>query len=259
MQKIFIIIFTLVFSVAAFTAPLKNNDKYLLGVGDVVKVTVYGHDDLTLETQIGNDGTINFPLIGAVSLKDTTFTQAESLIGERLKLGGFINNPQVNILIEEYKSQRISVIGEVNHPGRYALDGKTTLVDMIANAGGVSPMGGDTVVIIRNGIQQEYYLPHLMSKGEIPPSLESGDQIYIPRMQQVYVYGEVMKPGAYRMEPHMTVMQAIAVAGGFTPKASHRSIELQRPAADGSVDSRDVKLTEILKPNDVIYVEESLF
>lgn len=259
MQKLLISLILIFTSLSVFSAEKTSSEKYLLGPGDVIKVTVYGHEDMTLETQISNDGTINFPMVGTVNVQDKTFPQVEAMIGERLKNGGYILDPQVNILIEEYKSQRISVIGEVNHPGRYAMDGKTTLIDMIANAGGVSPMGGDTVVLIHQGIRQEFYLPKLMSKDQTPPVLQSGDQIYVPRMQQVYVYGEVLKPGSYRMEPHMTVMQAIAVAGGFTPKASHRSIEVQRPNNKGAVDSHDVKLTDVLQPNDVVYVEESLF
>lgn len=233
--------------------------KYLLGASDVIKISVYDHPDLLLETQLADDGSINFPLIGKVNLNGLTFPGAEEVIAQKLDKGGFVRAPQVNILISDYRSQRISVIGEVNRPGRYPLDGKTLLVDMLANAGGISPMGSDTIVLIRDGKRLEFNIPKLMAKAEQSVALKAGDQIYIPRMQQVYVYGEVLRPGAYRLEPKMTVMQALSLAGGFTPKASHRSIQIQRPATDGSLEKIDVKLTDFVHQNDVIYIDESLF
>jgi polysaccharide export outer membrane protein len=246
---------------SSWAAGTDNNaeHKYLLGAGDVVKVSVYDHPDLLLETQLSDDGSINFPLIGNVNLKNLSFSAAEALIAEKLNKGGYVRNPQVNILIANYRSQRISVIGEVNRPGRYPLDGKTSLIDMIASAGGISAMGGDTIVLIREGTRQEFNIPKLMAKAEESVDLKSGDQLYVPRLQQIYVYGEVLRPGAYRLEPKMTVMQALSLAGGFTAKASHRSIQVQRPAKDGSLEKIDVKLTEFVQPNDVIYIDESLF
>lgn len=234
-------------------------NKYLLGSGDVIKVSVYDHPDLLLETQLADDGSINFPLIGKINLNGLTFQAAEASIAHKLDTGGFVRTPQVNILITEYRSQRISVIGEVNRPGRYPLDSKTSLIDMIANAGGISSMGGDSIVLIRDNTRQEFNIPRLMSNAEQSISLEAGDQIYIPRMQQVYVYGEVLRPGAYRLEPKMTVMQALSVAGGFTPKASHRSIQIQRPGNKGLMEKIDVTLTDIVQSNDVIFIDESLF
>lgn len=233
--------------------------KYLLGAGDVIKVSVYDHPDLLLETQLADDGSINFPLIGKVNLDGLTFSAAEASIAQKLDAGGFVRKPQVNILVSEYRSQRISVIGEVNRPGRYPLDSKTTLVDMVANAGGISAMGSDTIVLIRDNTRQEFNIPKLMANAEQSIALKAGDQLYIPRMQQVYVYGEVLRPGAYRLEPKMTVMQALSLAGGFTPKASHRSIQIQRPAKDGTMEKIEVKLTDLVHQNDVIYIDESLF
>ena len=233
--------------------------KYLLGAGDVIKVSVYDHPDLLLETQLADDGSINFPLIGKVNLDGLTFSAAEASIAQKLDAGGFVRKPQVNILVSEYRSQRISVIGEVNRPGRYPLDSKTTLVDMVANAGGISAMGSDTIVLIRDNTRQEFNIPKLMANAEQSIALKAGDQLYIPRMQQVYVYGEVLRPGAYRLEPKMTVMQALSLAGGFTPKASHRSIQIQRPAKDGTMEKIEVKLTDLVHQHDVIYIDESLF
>jgi Periplasmic protein involved in polysaccharide export len=252
-------IFIFVMNAAAANKDNNEGHKYLLGAGDVIKVSVYDHPDLLLETQLADDGSINFPLIGKVNLNGLTFQAAESSIASKLDVGGFVRAPQVNILISEHLSQRISVIGEVNRPGRYPLDGKTSLIDMIANAGGISAMGSDTIVLIRDNTRQEFDIPKLMATAEQSMSLKAGDQLYIPRMQQIYVYGEVLRPGAYRLEPKMTVMQLLSLAGGFTPKASHRSIQIQRPAKDGTMEKIDVKLTDLVHQNDVIYIDESLF
>ena len=237
-----------------------NQDKnYRLGANDVIKVSVYDHPDLSIEAQLDANGMINFPLIGSVSLNSKTFSEAEKILIERLNDDGVIRNPQVNILIVDYRSQKVAVIGEVNKPGRYALDGKTNLLDMLALAGGISPTGGDKIVVVRDNRKNEYKINDLFSSNRQLPQLKNGDQIFIPRMQQIYVYGEVIRPGAYRLESDMTVMQALSVAGGFTPKASHRSIEIQRKTKSGTLESVDVELTDIVKENDVIYVDESLF
>lgn len=259
MLKKYLLMFVALLSLLNIATVKAVESKYLLGAGDVIKVSVYDHPDLQLETQLSDDGSINFPLIGKVNLDGLSFSAAEASIAKKLDSGGFVRAPQVNILVSNYRSQRISVIGEVNRPGRYPLDSETTLIDMIANAGGISAQGSDTIVLIRDNTRQEFNIPKLMGDAEQSISLKSGDQLYIPRMQQIYVYGEVMRPGAYRLEPKMTVMQALALAGGFTSKASHRSIQIQRPAIDGTMEKIEVKLIDLVHPNDVIYIDESLF
>lgn len=262
LKKYFLVlmgVFTLVMNASASNKDNNEGNKYLLGAGDVIKISIYDHPDLLLETQLSDDGSINFPLIGKIIINNMSFSAAEALIAEKLERGGYVRAPQVNILVSDYRSKRISVIGEVNRPGRYPLEGKTSLIDMIASAGGISAMGGDTVVLIRDGTRQEFNIPKIMAKAEQGIDLKAGDQIYVPRLQQIYVYGEVLRPGAYRLEPKMTVMQALSLAGGFTAKASHRSIQVQRPAKDGSLENIDVKLTDSVQSNDVIYIDESLF
>ena len=234
---------------------------YRLGAGDVIKIAVYDHPDLLLEAEITDDGTLNMPLINSVRLAGLTFSEAQALIARRLEQGGFVNNAHVNILVSEYRSQRIAVLGEVTRPGRYALDGDGSLLTLLAQAGGVSPYGGDVVYLVHQGQQQSVFLPDLRQPGNTLASIkvQPGDQIYVPRFQQVYVYGEVNRPGAYRLEPGMTVMQALAQAGGFGPKADKGDIELQRKAKNGELEKKEVELTHSLQAEDVIFVTESLF
>lgn len=248
-------------ALTAHAAEPNTPTPYRLGAGDVIKIAVYDHPDLVLEAEITDDGNLNMPLINSVRLAGLTFSEAQSLIAQRLEQGGFVKNAHVNILISQYRSQRVAVLGEVNRPGRYALDGEGSVLTVLAEAGGVSPYGGDLVYLVHQGQQQTVFLPDLRQPGNQLAAIkvQPGDQIYVPRYQQIYVYGEVMRPGAYRLEPGMTVVQALALAGGFSDKADKSDIERQRRQPDGSVDTQPVKLADSLQVDDVLYVNESLF
>ncbi|WP_148715336.1 SLBB domain-containing protein [Chitinolyticbacter meiyuanensis] len=246
----------------AMVAHADNAGEYRLGPGDVVRVTVYDHADLDTEAQLTQDGKLAFPLVGLLDLNNLSFTEAAKRVSEALERGQFLRKAHVNVLITQYRSQRISVVGEVNRPGRYQLDSPTSLVDAIALAGGVSVNGGDRVVLVRGTERREVLLSQLVNPAN--PTADgakvfSGDVVFVPRMQQFYVYGEVNRPGNFRLENNMTVMQALASAGGFNPRASHRNVAVHRTAGDGSVQELAVKLTDRVQENDVIYVQEALF
>ena len=261
MLKTWTLLIAFLLASQAIATETKPVNQYHLGAGDVVRVTVYDHPDLLLEAEITPEGYLNMPLINKIKVAGLTFGEAENAIARKLEQGGYVQDAHVNILISEYRSQLISVIGEVNRPGRYRLEGDTSLVAMLANAGGISLNGSDQIYVLRDGKQQKFYIPALTSDNNVVGSmmLQPGDQIYVPRFQQVYVYGEVIRPGAYRLEPGMTVMQALAQAGGFSPKADKSDIELQRKAKNGELEKQEVKLTHALQAEDVIFVTESLF
>lgn len=242
-------------------AHAENAGEYHLGPGDVIKITVYDHTDLANELQLTKDGDITFPLIGTLSLKGLSTADAEKLIAGKLASGGFIVNPQVNVIMSQYRSQRLSVLGEVNRPGRYSLDSATDLIDVLSQAGGIAVTGGDKIVVIRGEVRTEYNLTALVNQKDAAKRIvkvSNGDIVFIPR-QQVYVQGEVNRPGVFRLENNMTVLQAIAAAGGFSPRASHRFIYVHRQQDDGSVSEMRVKYTDKVKEGDVVYIEESWF
>ena len=225
-----------------------------LGVGDAVRVSVFQQPDLTLEARISEGGTITMPLIGAVKLAGLSTAEAGAQIAGALKRGKFLNNPQVQVALTTLRSRQVSVLGLVARPGRYALDETSSqLADVIAAAGGVVPTGSETVTVKRDGKDQKV---HLLVKS-FP--LKGGETIYVERAPVFYIYGEVTRAGAYRLEPEMTVMQAIAAGGGITPRGSDRRLKLRRPQADGKIVETDVSLQEAVKANDVIYVKEAIF
>jgi polysaccharide biosynthesis/export protein len=238
---------------------------YLLGPGDSVKVSVYEQPDLTTETRISEAGTISFPLLGQVVIGGGTTAAAENAIAKELKDQKLVKQPHVSVAVTQYRSQQISVLGQVNKPGKYSIEATSTLADLLALAGGVAPTGADTATLIRQGpggaAKKEIDLLALLQAGDFSKNLEvrNGDVIYVPRAPQFYIYGEVQRPGAYRLERNMTVMQGLSVGGGLTPRGTERGITVKRRGGNGEPKAVDLKLTDMLAPDDVVVVKESLF
>jgi len=236
-----------------------------LGMGDMVRVTVFRNPELTTEGRVSERGTILFPMIGEVNIAGLTPSQAGARIADKLRSGKYVVNPEVTVSMMQVNSRQVSVLGNVVKPGRYPLDSTTAhLTDVIALAGGVGPTGSDEVTVITNrgGKQEkiEVDMAEMFRRGDLTRNitLEPGDTIYVHKAPMVYVYGEVQKGGAYRVEPNMTVMQAIAMGGGITPRGTERGIKISRRDASG-VKRVDADLNTTVQADDVIYVKESLF
>jgi polysaccharide export outer membrane protein len=225
-----------------------------LGPGDTVRVTVFQSPEFNTEARLNERGALNFPVVGEIELSGTTPTQAGARIADKLKREKVIVNPQVTVAIVQLRSRQISVLGQVAKPGKYPLDeSRPTLTDALALAGGVLPTGADTVTIVSEG--------NARRSVALPANVEivAGDTIYVDRAPQFYISGEVQKAGAYRLEPNMLVMHAISLGGGLTPKGTTRGMQIQRRLEDGQVQRIDVKIGDPIRPNDVLYVQESLF
>jgi polysaccharide export outer membrane protein len=194
------------------------------------------------------------PLAGDIKVAGLTTNAAAAKIAEALKHGKYLNNPQVNVALTTVRSRQVSVLGMVAKPGRYPLDETSSqLADVIAAAGGILPTGSETVLVTREGKEQR--VP-LIGKGYM---LNGGETVYVDRAPMFYIYGEVTRAGAYKVEPNMSVMQAIAAGGGMTPRGSDRRLKLRRASADGKWVETDVGLQQAIRADDVIYVREALF
>lgn len=243
---------TLLLWAFAGLALAQSGDK--LGVGDAVRVTVFQQPDLTIETRISEQGTIAMPLVGELKVAGLTTTAAGSRIAEALKKGKFLKDPQVNVALTTLRSRQVSVLGMVARPGRYALDETSSeLADVIAAAGGVMPTGSETVKVMRDGKEQKV---NLLAKS-FP--LKGGETIYVEKAPVFYIYGEVLRAGAYPLQPNMMVMQAISLGGGITPRGSDRRLKLRRTTANGKMVETDANPSDIVKADDVIFVKEALF
>lgn len=234
-----------------------------LGMGDMVRVTVFRNPDLTTEARVTERGTILFPMIGEVPVAGLSPSQAGARIADKLRNGKYVVNPEVTVSIAQVNSRQVSVLGNVNKPGRYPLDSvNVKLTDVLATAGGVAGTGADMVTVVSSGNRKtDVDLAGMFRSGDLTKNVElqPGDTVYVHRAPMVYVYGEVQKGGAYRLEPNMTVMQAIALASGITPRGTERGVKVSRRGDNGSVRKMDVSLNDSVQPDDVIYVRESLF
>lgn len=239
----------------------------VLGVGDIVKITVYQNPDLTVDgARISETSQINFPLIGNVVIGGLTASAAEQKIAKLLRDGGFVLRPQVTVQVGQIRSSVISILGQVAKPGRYPIETVGAKVsEMIAVAGGVVPGGADVVTLVgtRNGrpIKLEIDIPSILQsgKGELDLTVENGDIIYADRAPSAYIYGEVQRPGQFRIERGMTLMQALATSGGITQRGTQRGIKVHRRDSQGNVTISDLGLNDPVQRDDVIYIKESLF
>jgi len=236
-----------------------------LGPGDLIKISVYNNPDLALETRVSETGGITFPLLGSVDVGGLPVSAAEKKLSGLLESGGFIRKAQVNIIVETTASQQVSVIGQVNRPGRYPLDGKRSVLDFLALAGGFAAEGGDSVILIhhQNGVTTKTVIDivNIVRNAQLTADVElsGNDVIYVERAPHFYIYGEVQRPGAFRLERDMTVLQALAVGGGLTPRGTERNIRIKRRDADGKMQIITAKHDDLLQTDDVVFVQESWF
>ena len=225
-----------------------------LGSGDALRVTVFQQPDLTTEGRVSDRGTISLPLVGEIKVAGATTTEASTRIADAYKNGKYLKSPQVTVALTAVRSRQVSVLGMVARPGRYILeDAKPGISDVIAAAGGIAAGGNENVTVIRKGESQK--VSSLAKDFE----LQSGDTLYVDRGPTFYIYGEVTRAGAYPVQPGLTVMQALSVSGGMTPRGSERRLKLRRPGPDGQVVETDAKLQDQVKADDVIFVREALF
>ena len=238
---------------------------YVLAAGDSIKVQVFQNPNLTVEARVSENGAINYPLLGSVNLGGLSITAAELKIADALQKGGFLVKPQVSIDVVQIRGNRVSVLGQVAKPGRYPLENSSThLSDVLADAGGAAATGDDYVLVtgVRDGkaFTRKINLPDIFNKGKVEDDivLAGGDRIYVNRAAVFYIYGEAQHAGSYRIEPRMTVMQALAQGGGATARGSDKRLIIRRTTANGVIEI-EPKLTDLVQPDDVIYVKESIF
>lgn len=247
-------------------APAAVPLEYRMGAGDVVRIVVFQSPDLSIETRLTESGVVSYPLLGSVKLGGLSISAGEKLIADGLKNGNFLKQPQVTILLTQVRGNQASVLGQVNRPGRYPIEvTDMRLTDLLATAGGTAGSGADIVVLtgIRNGqpYRLEVDLPTLFSAGgrDMDVLILNGDTVWVDRQSTVYIYGEVQRPGAMRLERDMTVLQALATGGGLTGRGTERGLRVHRKGADGNVQVIQPTMTDKLREGDVVFVRESLF
>lgn len=253
-------------SLAWPSSPPPDSVGYRLAAGDLVRITVYQNPDLTIETRLTETGTLSYPLVGSLRLGGLGIAAAERLVAEALRQGQFVRQPQVAITVLEVRGHQASVLGQVNRPGRYPIEVTTLrLTDLLAMAGGTAPSGAERIVVtgLREGrpFRAEVDLPLLFGPDgrERDLFIRHGDAVWVDRQPQLYIYGEVQRPGVLRLERGMTLMQALATGGGLTARGTDKGIRVHRRGADGRMTVLRPGMHEPVVEGDVVHVPESLF
>lgn len=253
-------------TVAVPAADAAQSAAVTLGVGDAIKVQVYGKPELETTTYVGADGTVPIPLAGTVAVLGQSPAAAGQSIAAAFRKGGFLIDPQVTVFMVQFRSQQVTVLGAVRTPGRFTIETRATLLDVLAQAGGIDEDGASNVVLLRPdkaGKLRRYPidLAGLGRDGEPVSSigLQGGDSIFVPPAPQFYIKGEVSTPNMYRLEPGMTVEQAISRGGGVTARGSSGKVEIRRRKPDGGFTTRSGSMTDAVEADDVIRVRERIF
>lgn len=256
--------------VEADTTSNPSSDRVLVGAGDQIFIAVFGQPDMSAEVTVNDNGQVTLPLIGTIKIGDLSPQAIERLVTKRLRDGEYLRNPEVSVQVRQLRSQIFSVLGEVQRPGRFPLQGRLTILDALATAGGLNTRADRTVFLIRRNLakgtdtqRQEIAieLDQLVdkSRGDVDLELKNEDVIFVAQQKFFYIHGEVRKPGAYPMEPDLNVMRAISLGGGVTERGSIKRIRIHRQQADKKITEFRPELVAPIQNGDVIYVDERLF
>ena len=228
-----------------------ENTMMRLGPGDLVEVNVYGVPELATKTRINNSGDVYLPLVDYVHIADINLEEAQTLIEKRLADGGFVRNPHVTVFVNESASQGATILGEVTRPGVYPVLGERRLYDVISAAGGFTDKAGRVVTITRRTKPDAPLTVHLPSnlaeQTDANVGISPGDTIVVGRAGIVYVVGDVNHPSGFMIEDNnLTVLKALALAGGANRTASLNGAKLLRQTSNG-VQEIPVQLKKILR------------
>jgi len=244
---------------------------YVIGARDLLVVQVVGEPTASGTVRVEADGSVTLPLIGRVPAAGKTLLQLAADVRKALA-DGYFTDPKVSVTVQEYGSQKIFVLGEVRTPGSYPLQGETTLLAALALAGSTLPSAGDMVVINRPRHAQpaggesgtdEFMRVNLRNlQSGLASSqnlrLQDGDTIFVPKVESIFVTGQVRSAGAFPYQEGLTVLQAIALAGGLTDRGSMSRLVIVRTVNGAKVEIK-AKATDVIKPGDTVLVKERFF
>lgn len=227
----------------------KRDPSLRLGIGDLIEMTVYEVPDLTTKTRVSSSGDIYCPLIGTTHVAGLTSEEAAKLIEKRLS--AFLKNPYVSLFVTEYASQGASVLGEVAKPGIYQVLGEQHLFDLISASGGLTERAGQSITVThRSDPDHPVSVPLSRNLSDHPQSnitVFPGDTIIVHKADIVYVVGDVGRPSGLLMDAGgLTVLRAIALAGGTTRTAKLNATKILHKGSAGMIET-PVQLKKILQ------------
>jgi polysaccharide export outer membrane protein len=243
-------------ALASAAVQTPSSADYHIGAEDLLQITLFNirEEDTkvtprTVEVRVSQEGIITLPLLGEIPAGGLTTSALEQALGERYEK--YIYDPQVGVMVKEYHSQRVSVIGAVEKPGVFELSGPMTLVNMLAMAGGVSERAGSQVHLYRQELEgRQSYVIDLYTlangAGSVNLPVRAGDVINVPRAGMFFVDGAVRKAGSYPLDRPYTLTQALAVAAGVDYSVAKSSgITIFRRQGHAQVETISVNLGDI--------------
>lgn len=281
----------LLLALAARPATALAADDYEIGPGDVLRIAVLGQAAMSGDFAVDSEGMLAFPVLGKIKASEHSAKELErkltTLLGD-----GYLKRPQVSVAVQEYKSQRVFVTGEVGRPGAYALRSDRSLLAFLSDLGPLSPNAGHEVLVIRPPLGAGSGPVPLAPEGgsseagpltagvplDIPDAevfrvslqelqsgnpernilLQPGDTVYVPRAAQIYITGAVARPGPYRYQEGTPLMQALIAAGGVTERGSSKRVKVLRIVGGKRVEVK-LKPEDHVQPEDTIVVPERFF
>lgn len=258
----------------AVAAPAgETQANYVVGPEDILAVTVFNEAQLSGRYRVENDGHFSYPFLGRVKAGGVTVAEVAATLRVRLA-DGYLRSPQVTVEVEQFRSQSVFVIGEVRSPGKYTLSGAVSLIEALAQAGSVTPQAGGEVLILhpkdgargaratmpeRGDAEVQRVNLHEIETGRLSRNvtIRDGDTLFVPKAERFFVTGFVRTPGSYTLEPNMTVLQAISMAGGVTERGSGRRLRVTR-VVNGERKDLDARPTDLVQPGDTIMVRQRL-
>ena len=272
------------FSPPAESQPAQPAASYIVGPQDVLIITSYDQPELTGKFTVESDGSFTYPYIGRVSVGGMTLRGVEASLKKELATQGFFKDAQITVAIEQYRSQKIYIVGEVRTPGAYPMSGNMRLVEALALAGSTLPTASGEAVVVHasndsvarraRAAQPTSTIPATTTRiafarvdlrelenGDLKQNvaLRNGDTIFVLRAENVYVFGQVKNPGAYPLrQKNTTVLQALSLAGGVTDRGLTGRIQIVRIVNGKKMELR-AALTDFVEPRDTIVIPERFF
>ena len=249
-----------------FTAAVSANS-YQLNTGDRISISVWGHSDLSRETEIDPDGLFSFPLVGSIEAEGKTTTEIQAEL--KTSLADYIINPEVNVNLTSYRKLRVLVMGEVSSEGSYEIRADNKLLDVISLAGGITDRARAEQSKLQRGEESfSINLKELLKGNNLEDNLklEDGDQVYIPQkeIKRATIQGEIRSPGHYELEAdrEMKLNDLLATAGSISAEAGEKIRIISNNQAkefdlDDTMAAREGS-NPILKDGDSIYIPSRL-
>lgn len=233
---------------------------YQVGGGDVLNISVYGTSAYNTVVQVATDGQVPINELGNVQVGGLSPAQIAATLAAKFKAAGILVDPVVNVLVQEYRSRKVSVFGSVARPGEYILDRTgLKLTDVLARSGAQLGRGGG-IIQITDGAGNRTELSALrVMNGELDRLAQADEIIMVADAPTFFILGEVRTPGAYPIEPGLTVEQAVALAGGLTARGARNKLKVTRTDASGDEVTTDAERGDDVQPRDLIRVGARIF